>query len=165
MKILTGDVLGIPHMTFGTTWDGRVVSSMHQPHFSTKEIPRYSFLFEDERTPGLPNLDRADIWGAYWELNPKPPILHHSALTRLYYITQFTNHILFTVPLSWSTWSEALPCNTHRKEVTLRLCIVFFTLYILYWQSIIIYLLRRGYKPLLIPINVSYAAVAAVWFK
>ena len=57
----------------------QIVSSMHQPHFTTKEIPWYSFLFEAERTPGLPNLNRADIQGAYWELNPKPPILRHSA--------------------------------------------------------------------------------------
>ena len=60
-----GDVLGFPpDYVIWHNMDGRVVSSMHQPHITTKEIPRYSFLFEAERTPRLTNVDRGDIQGA-----------------------------------------------------------------------------------------------------
>jgi hypothetical protein len=71
------------------------------------------------------NVDRGDIQGAYWELKPKPPIFHPGAPTRSYYITQFTNHFLFTVPLRQSTLGVAVPCNTHREEVTLQIVYCF----------------------------------------
>jgi len=133
MKILTGDVLGFPpDYDIWHNMDGRVVGSMHQPHFTTKEIPWYSFLFEVERTPRLLTVDRGDIQGAYWELKPKPPILCHGAPIWSYYITQLTNHILFTVLLCQNTRGAAVPCNTHRKEVTLQLCTVFFTINVPY---------------------------------
>jgi len=41
--------------------DGRVVSSTRRPHFTPKNIPRYSFLLEDEWTPGLLNADRRKV--------------------------------------------------------------------------------------------------------
>jgi len=45
-------------LTFSRTLMARAVSSMHWLLFTTKEIPRYSFVFESEWTPGLLNLDR-----------------------------------------------------------------------------------------------------------
>ena len=93
--MLTGDVLGFPpDYDIRDKKDGRTVGSMHQPHFT---IPWYSFLFEAERTPGLLNVDRGDIQGAYGELKLKPPIFHHGAPTWSYYTTHFTNHIVFSV--------------------------------------------------------------------
>jgi len=52
MRILTGDVMGFPpDHDVRHDLDGRVVSSMHQPHLTTQGIPWYSFLFEAEKDP------------------------------------------------------------------------------------------------------------------
>jgi len=64
----------------------RVVSSMRWLHFSFKEIPRYSFVFEYDWTPGLRNLDRRNrslenFQGPYWESNLEPLFLWPSAST------------------------------------------------------------------------------------
>jgi hypothetical protein len=64
----------------------RVVSSTRWLHFSFKEIPRYSFVFESDWTPGLRNLDRRNrllenFQGPYWESNLEPLFLWHSAST------------------------------------------------------------------------------------
>jgi hypothetical protein len=73
-------------LTFSRTLMARVVSSMHWLLFTTKEIPRYSFVFESEWTPGLLNLDRRSrslesFQGPYWESNSEPLFLWRSAST------------------------------------------------------------------------------------
>ena len=77
--------------------DGRVVCTTRRLHFTPKKIPRYSFLLEDERTPGLPNADRRNrslenFQGPCWESSREPPILYRSALTncRIHLIAVFS---------------------------------------------------------------------------
>jgi len=36
-------------LTFGTTWTAELLA----PHFTLQEVPLYSFLLEDDSTPGL----------------------------------------------------------------------------------------------------------------
>jgi len=86
MKIQKGDgMLGFHSYSDSRYYkDGRVVSSTRRPHFTPKNIPRYSFLLEDECTPGLLNADRRNrslenFQGPCWESNPEPPILYRSA--------------------------------------------------------------------------------------
>jgi hypothetical protein len=73
-------------LTFSRTLMARVVSSTRWQHFTSKEIPRYSFVFEYEWTPGLLNLDKKsrsleNFQGPYWESNPEPLFLWRSAST------------------------------------------------------------------------------------
>jgi hypothetical protein len=60
-----------------------VFSSTCWLHFTSKEIPWYSFLFEVGLTPALLNVDRRNrslenFYGPYRESNLEPPILWHS---------------------------------------------------------------------------------------
>ena len=71
-------------LTFSRTLMARAVSCTRWLHFTSTEIPRYSFVFESEWTPGLLNLDRRNwsfenFQGPYWESNPEPLFLWHSA--------------------------------------------------------------------------------------
>jgi hypothetical protein len=73
-------------LTFSRTLMARVVSSMRWLHFTYKEIPRYSFVFESEWTQGLLNLDRRsrsleNFQGPNWDSNSEPLFLWRSAST------------------------------------------------------------------------------------
>jgi len=71
-------------LTFSRTLMAKAVSCMRWLHFTSTEIPRCSFVFESEWTPGLLSLDRRsrsleNFQGLYWESNPEPLFLWHSA--------------------------------------------------------------------------------------
>jgi len=66
-----------PHFANRHYQDVTVVSYTLRPHFTPKEIPRYSFLLQAEWTPGLLKVDRrnrsiVNFKRPYRESNPEP---------------------------------------------------------------------------------------------
>lgn len=75
--------------------DGRAVSSLRRPHFTSKGIAWYSFLSKAERTAVLLNVGRRNrslehFQGPYRELNPLPPVMWRSTSNNCAPLLSFT---------------------------------------------------------------------------